>query len=608
MQAESPRQVYEKRLAERRERVEAFSAVDARLAGTRLFLVVAGAAMAWAALIRHGFSWVWLLVPVVAFLAVAVLHDTVIRRRRRAERAVRYYEHGLDRLAGRWAGRGKTGAAFLDPEHPYAADLDLFGGGSLYELLCAARTVSGERTLAGWLLAPAEPAEVRRRQQAVAELRPMLDMREELAVLGGEVGSRVDPDRLIAWGAERRVLEGWLPVLLAALLALANFVTLLAWWGPMLDPAGPPDVHPYGGSLPFWVSVALSGLLGLLYRGRVHRVLHGADRPLQELELLSSILAVLERQSFRSPLLVELRAALESAGRPPSRRIARLAHLTQADASRHNLLFRPFAYLMLLATQLAFAMERWRAASGPAIERWLRAVGQIEALSSLAGQAYEHPADPFPEIVEEGPLFDGRALGHPLLAEAVCVTNDLRLDGDLQLLLVSGSNMSGKSTLLRTVGVNTVLGLAGAPVRAGSLRLSPLAVGACMRVLDSLQEGLSHFYAEIRRLKRLVDRSAEPPPLLFLLDEILHGTHSHDRRVGAEALIRGLADAGAIGLVTTHDLALAEIADRLGDRAANVHFEDHLEEGEVRFDFRLRPGVVQKSNALDLMRSIGLDV
>jgi DNA mismatch repair ATPase MutS len=232
----------------------------------------------------------------------------------------------------------------------------------------------------------------------------------------------------------------------------------------------------------------------------------------------------------------------------------------------------------------------------------------MEALSALASYAYEHPDDPFPEFTGDTPWFDGQALGHPLLPEIRSVRNDVRLGAGLRVLIVSGSNMSGKSTLLRTVGTNTVLAMAGAPVRARSLRLSPLAVGASIRVMDSIQGGSSRFYAEITRLRHLVDMTRGPLPLLFLLDELLHGTNSHDRRIGAEAVVRTLVDRGAIGLITTHDLALVHIAEALAPRGANVHFEDHLENGRISFDYRMREGVVEKSNALELMRSIGLDV
>jgi len=242
------------------------------------------------------------------------------------------------------------------------------------------------------------------------------------------------------------------------------------------------------------------------------------------------------------------------------------------------------------------------------VRRWLEAVGEIEALSCLGSYAFEHPADPFPEWEEGEACFEGEGLGHPLLPGSRSVRNDVALSRELRVLVVSGSNMSGKSTLLRTVGVNAVLAQAGAPVRARRLRLTPLAVGASIRTLDSLQGGTSRFYTEIKRLRLLVDLTKGPRPVLFLLDELLHGTNSHDRRTGAEAVIATLAGRGSIGLLTTHDLALAHIVDVLTPRAANVHFEDHLEDGKITFDYLLRPGLVRKSNALELMRSVGLDV
>jgi DNA mismatch repair ATPase MutS len=242
------------------------------------------------------------------------------------------------------------------------------------------------------------------------------------------------------------------------------------------------------------------------------------------------------------------------------------------------------------------------------LRRWIDAVAELEALASLAGQAYEHPADCWPELVEGAPCLVARAAGHPLLAEARCVRNDVSLDAQRRVLVVSGSNMSGKSTLLRTIGTNAVLAQAGAPVRAAALRMTPLAVGASIRLHDSLQEGHSRFYAEIRRLRQIVDATEGPLPVLFLLDEVLHGTNSHDRRIGAEAVVRSLVARGAIGLVTTHDLALARLAESPELHAANVHFQDELIDGQMHFDYRMRPGVVTRSNAIELMRAVGLEV
>jgi DNA mismatch repair ATPase MutS len=275
-----------------------------------------------------------------------------------------------------------------------------------------------------------------------------------------------------------------------------------------------------------------------------------------------------------------------------------------------NQLFAPIAFALAWTPLHAALVERWRRASGGRIRAWLDAAAELEALSSIAGYAYEHPADPFPQIADLAPdrraALDGDALRHPLLAAAV--PNDVRLgEPGPRVLLVSGSNMSGKSTYLRTVGVNVVLALAGAPVRAARLRLTPLHLGATLRIQDSLQAGRSRFYAEITRLKELSDLAEGEVPLLFLLDEILHGTNSHDRRIGAEAVVRGLVQKEAIGIVTTHDLALTELAGS-GTALANAHFEDQVRDGEIAFDYRLRPGVVAHSNALALMRAVGLRV
>jgi DNA mismatch repair ATPase MutS len=276
--------------------------------------------------------------------------------------------------------------------------------------------------------------------------------------------------------------------------------------------------------------------------------------------------------------------------------------------SVRNELIKALAGLILWKAHCAFALEDWRERWGKEIPRWLDAVGEIEALGALAMYAYENPADPFPEILDGDARFEGEQLGHPLLARRTCVRNDVTLGAAPRVLIVSGSNMSGKSTLLRTIGVNATLALAGAPVRAKRLALTPLALGATIRVQDSLQAGMSRFYAEISRIKQLTEIAAGPRPLLFLLEEVLAGTNSQDRKTGAELLVREFLRRKAIGLVTTHDLALASAADALGGAASNVHFEDQLVDGKLSFDYILRPGVVTRSNALALMKAIGLPV
>jgi hypothetical protein len=398
----------------------------------------------------------------------------------------------------------------------------------------------------------------------------------------------------------------------APVLGLASLVTLLGWLLTWFQAVGPESAfgaffHRWG-SLPFvavlLIQLAFAGWL----HGRVETVLRTVEKRGRDLALLAGVLARLEHATFTSPRLRELRNSLDTPGAvPPSQRIAQLGNLLDLLNSRRNQLFAPLALLLLWGTQVAHAIEAWRAVSGRAIANWHEALGQFEALCALATYGYEHPEDPFPDVVSGEVCYEGEGLAHPLLPRGRCVPNDLCL-GSCALMVVSGSNMSGKSTFLRTVGINAVLALAGAPVRARRLRLTPVALGATLRIQDSLQAGRSRFYAEILRVRQVVQLSRGPLPLLFLLDELFAGTNSHDRRLGAEAVVRGLVEAGALGLVTTHDLALAQIADHLGARAANVHFADHFEEGVMTFDYRLHPGVVQKSNALALMRAVGLEV
>jgi hypothetical protein len=613
-----PRLIYSRLLDERRADIARRERRHRSLGYSRLATVIAAVVVLWLALAGH-LSILWISFPIAVFALLVVIHDHLLRMLERRRRAQRFFERALARLDGKWAGTGEPGDRYLDPAHPYARDLDLFGPGSLFELLSTARTHIGEDTLARWLLAPADPATARARQEAVDELRPRVDLREDLAVVAEEARTAVDPVSLAAWGEAPGLLErGGLHAAtrvfsaLGLLGASAMAVYLLSLMGA------------------FRLSLAVSILLRdvflaalavnatFLYRvhKRIEAVVTAAEEAAHELRLLSEVLLRLERESFQSPLLAALRASLDTEGAPPSRRIGRLNRLMELLDSRDHVLLRVAEPFVLWTTHLAFAVEAWRSHSGPVVRRWLRATGEMEALCSLASHAFEHPDDPFPQFSEEGALLEAEAIGHPLIEESRVVRNSVRIGGGApagpRVLVVSGSNMSGKSTLLRTLGVNAVLAQAGAPVRARRLRMSSLAVGASIRVTDSLQGGVSGFYAEILRLRQILDATARPgpegAPVLFLIDEFLHGTNSHDRRIGAEALVRGLVERGAIGLITTHDLALAEIADTLGERVANVHFEDHLEDGRMVFDYAMRPGVVRKSNAIELMRSVGLEI
>jgi hypothetical protein len=549
-------------------------------------------------IVRGWAAWPWAALGSVAFLAGVVVHVRVLDARDRARRAVIWYERGLARLHDQWIGGGDPGDRFRPEGHLYADDLDLFGRGSLFELLSTPRTRAGQECLAAWLVAPAAPDVVAGRQQAVRELAARADLREAMAVMGE--GVQVEADALRRWATARLVLpQRWICLPLAGLSAIN--IAVLAWYL---------GTGAYG--LPSLALMAVLGLVALAFRARVSAVIHAVETPSRDLTVLAGLLRVLERETFTSPALQALAAAIGRHGRESRRasgEIDRLESLVSRLASRQNMFFAIPAALMLWATQLAFAIDGWRRRVGPHVPGWLDAVGEFEALAALATFASERPGYVFP-VFEPAPAhLAAVTLAHPLLP-ASAIANDVALGaGAPELLVVSGSNMSGKSTLLRAVGVNVVLAHAGGPVRATAFRLSPLAIGSSIRVVDSLTDGRSRFFAEITRLKQLVDLTERHPGgVLFLLDEILSGTNSHDRALGAEGLLMGLLRAGAIGLVTTHDLALSRIADQIGPRGANVHFADRFDEGGLAFDYHLRSGPVRTSNAIALMRSIGLQV
>jgi hypothetical protein len=589
------REAYARRLEAQRAETRALELRDRNLSVAR-GVVGATAFIAWLAMALIPAAVVVLAAAVLVFLALVVRHEGVARRLARARRRVAFYEAAVARIQGDWAGRGETGARFEEPAHPYAADLDLFGRGSLYERLCAARTRAGQDTLAAWLLGPSSPVEVRDRQEAVAELGPRVDLREDLALLGAEAQQAVDSTALGRW-ASAPPADVSLSLRVAGFAASGLALGSLAGW---LQGAWSP--------FPFYLATILVAAVARLARPFTEKALAGIGRPAQDLQTLTEIFDRLVGERFESRRLALLHASLSAEGQAPGRPIAQLRRWLEVHDSRRNVFFAPVAFYLMWDLHLAAAVEGWRRRFGSATLRWLGALGEMEALVSLGAYAFENPALTYPALDETGPLLDARGLGHPLLSEARAVRNDVKLDAERQMLVVTGSNMSGKSTLLRTVGINVVLALAGAPVRATSLRLSPLAVGASIRVHDSLQDGESRFYAEIKRIRQVMDLAKGAVPALFLLDEIFDGTNSAERRVGAEAVVRALLDRRAIGLVTSHDLALAEIAESLAPRATNVHFEDHLEGDRIAFDYRLKPGPVRKGNALALMRAVGLEV
>jgi len=592
-----PLTTYQRLLEERRREEAALAGRADRVSYARLGIFLVGAVLVGGAVFGGWMSSWWLGLPVAVFIGLVVLHDRLLLARDRVTCAVAWYQHGIARLEDRWSGLGARGHRFIDGDHLFAQDLDLFGEGSLFQLLSTAQTQAGEDTLATWLTESADRTEVTSRQTAVDDLRSRLELREQLGTAGADVRAAVHPAALIEWATAPAVLRGVWPRIVALAFGVLNTTAVVAWGMGTITP------------LTMLSAFVASAIFHRPFRRRIERVVPSADAPARELTVLGRVCRLLREDRFTSARLVALRDALETQDCEVSEAARRLARLTEAHDWADNLMFRPVAALLLWDLQCAFAVESWRARYGAAVPAWLRQIGEFEALSALGTYAYEHPADVYPELVDADgpPVYEAEALAHPLIPTATTVTNDVRLGGCPQVLIVSGSNMSGKTTLLRSVGVGAVMALMGAPVRARRLRMSPVAIGATLRIEDSLQAGRSRFYAEVLRLGQVVEL-ARAGPTLFLFDELFHGTNSNDRTEGARGLLRSLVALGVVGLVTTHDLALAEIANQMGPSALNVHFDDSLVAGEMRFDYRLKPGPVTRSNALAIMRAVGLDV
>jgi hypothetical protein len=626
-----PKAEYSKRLESFLQIAAAKNRVHIQIGNLKLAVVAIGLITAYLSFGRHAFSSEWLWAPLALYLLLGAIHQRVIRARTRAETAASMYRRGIARIDDRWAGTGQSGDRFRDPGHVYADDLDLFGRGCLFELLSTARLPMGENQLASWLKTPGNRIAILERQQLVAELRDKLDLQRDLGVMGEEVRTRLNPESLIGWAEGKREMPGVFWHVAAILLVLA-FIGASIWSIAYLN------------YLPVLCVFVLEIIFRRALHHRAHHVNEGVSCNAEGLLLFADVLQRIEREPFSSPRLQSLISQLSRDGSKASRSIRQLAQIEYWIDAHHSLIGHMIELPLLYSIQVAFVAEWWRRRHGARMRASVETVGEIEALLSLATYSYEHPADPFPEFVNASATaggsamqssatasdprgyFDGVDLGHPLIAADKCVRNSVRLDDTTRVLLVSGSNMSGKSTFLRAVGINTVLAMAGAPVRAKSLRLSPLQVGTRLHSSDSLQEGRSTFFAEILHIRKVFDlarvsadsgrngtesnanAAGERRALLFLFDELLEGTNSKDRRIGSERLIQGLLERHAIGIVTTHDLALTEIVAALGDVIRNVHFEDQIEGNEMRFDYRLREGVVAKSNAIALMRIIGLDM
>jgi MutS domain V len=510
----------------------------------------------------------------------------------------------LERLGRRWQHIPLRHSLRPDPLHLYAADLDLFGHASLLHLLDTTTTWMGQATLVRWLLDASPVERVRERQRAMSELVPHLDFRQQLQVRGGpDQTPRPDPAPLLTWAEaapwlRQRPALRWAarlsPVCLCVLGALqAAGVVSPPWWLAFL--------------LVNAVVWQLAGKQAYATLSRVNTQESAFRHYAASFELLSTASSL-----FTVPSLERLLPGLTADGRSAYAHMRRLERIMRFVLPRSALVYWAVQSVFLWDVHVLAALEDWQGRAGGRVRAWLETLGEIEALASLAQLGHAHPEWAVPDLDPNACQLHADRAGHPLIAPERRVDNDVALGPPRTFLLVTGSNMAGKSTYLRTIGANIVLAQAGGPVCARAFRMPPLALSTSMRVVDSLEHGVSTFLAEVLRLKQIVDASREPVQgqrTCFLLDEILQGTNTAERQIAARRVIRFLLARGAIGAVSTHDLTLAD-APEFAEAAQPVHFSETLTttpDGPLMtFDYHLEPGLATSTNALRLLEILGL--
>jgi len=548
----------------------------------------------------------------VAFVVAFGVQAHMDGRYTRLNTLVALNDEGLLRRRRDWAALPLRQPPAAPADHQYAGDLDLLGHASLQHLLGGAGTPSGQITLQRWLLAPAAPGVIRERQAAARELAPQADFRDELA-LGGRLMNMTPAalGRFLAWAEA------------APWLARRPWLIGLAWLSPLLLFA---LLAAEGAGLtryPFWLLfLGLNLLLTAAYGKRVEGILEEVAERQAVFRPYAGIFHLITSQPFAAPALRRVRGELAGAsvcGASAEEQMRRLGRIMQFGDLRLSMFFAVIQATTLWNFHTLWLLERWRRGAGASVRGWLDTLSELDALAALGTLAFEHPGWAFPEVADAPGAeadIEARNLGHPLLPPEACVGNDVAVGPPGTFLFVTGSNMSGKSTLLRALGTNVVLAQMGAPVCADALRMPPIALASSIRVQDSLEQGVSYFLAELRRLKDVMEATqaaasgGERLPF-FLLDEILHGTNTSERQIAARSILRHLLEMGATGAVSTHDLTLTETPDLEAARTA-VHFTEQFTRGpegpSMRFDYRLRPGVATSTNALKLMEIVGLPV
>ena len=493
----------------------------------------------------------------------------------------------------------KDGSEFYNDEHPYAGDLDIFGRASLYQYINRTNSEQGNQLFADWLLAPASPATIEARQKAVNELTQQTNWRQELQAHGSASTISI---------ATEKKMEEWLKeknqFIDKKIWQLIRFVIPVIAIGVLICFLF--DVITYQ---LFLQSLLVFTIIAFAITRSIIPLYRKLNKITGQMEVLSNSIACIEQATFKDPLLVELKDQFHSKTNKASQQILKLKNIfNRFDYRLNPVVFVPLNIFLLWDLQQVLQLERWKQKNNQQIGHWFRSVAELEALGSIATLAFNHPNWSVPQLKTDEPTFIAEQLGHPLIDEKKNVLNDFSTVGKEQVNLITGSNMAGKSTFLRSVGVNMVLAGMGAPVCAKQLTVTPLKVMSSMRIKDNLEESTSTFYAELKKLKQIIDAVNSNEAVFILLDEILRGTNSNDRHSGSKALIKQLLHHKATGILATHDLELANLAHEFPASIHNYHFDVQVNKDELYFDYKLKRGICQSMNASILMKKIGIEL
>ena len=547
---------------------------------------------------------VWLIVSALSFLVFLGLGAWMLRikeKRFQSEIRTSIHKRHLQRLGNEWFSFVSTENLYVTSDHPYAFDLDLVGKASLFQRIWIGHTLEGQKTLSNWLAQAATKEVIVGRQEAVQELSSNFEFIEELeaASLRESEDKALDASAFVSLLNTTPFLKNRpaltylsyaLPITTLSLAALSSFGYLATW---------------------LWIlPLSVQFIIAITTHAASANTLDLVSSRREIAESYDKLLTLIENTSFTSPTLIALSSRIKNKKDGAAAQMRKLRNVLAFVELRtqpllHLLFLNP---LLLWDLHCLRKIEQWIEITKPTANSWFDAIGEVEALSSFAMLIRNDDNYCFPSIAGSSQGLQAKSLGHPLLSPAERVSNDLTLQGPGTVLIITGSNMAGKSTLLRAVGMNIALALSGGPVCAKEMKVPELRLRASIKVQDSLQAGASYFHAELSKLKTVVEDAEASPPIFFLLDELLRGTNTKARYEGARAVVMHLLARNATGIVATHDLALTTLESEIAGKATNAHFTDVVSDGVMTFDYKLRQGAVHGSNALRLLEMAGIDL